>query len=102
MASLTEINNNLSEGQFYRNGGNRYFRIESLSETGVTYQEYNALGESGKFLSMSRATFCQLLKNRYMTLARFRYNAQEGRWTENREWELERAYEFNRNLVKQP
>jgi hypothetical protein len=102
MASLTEINSNLSEGQFYRNGGNRYFRIEGLTETGVSYQEYNAMGESGKYLSMSRATFTQLLKNKYMTLVRFRYDKGTDRWTENRDWELERRYEFNRNLVKQP
>jgi hypothetical protein len=102
MASLTEINNKLTEGQFYRNGGNRYFRIESLSETSVTYQEYNALGETGKHLTMSRTVFCQLLKNRYMTEARFRFDAKANRWTENREYELERQFEFNRNLVKQP
>lgn len=102
MANLTEINNALTEGQFYRNGGNRYFRIESLSETSVTYQEYNAQGETGKHLTMSRTVFAQLLKNRYMTTVRFRFDARANRWTENRQWAIERAYEFNRNLVKQP
>jgi len=101
MASLQEIYNNLTEGQFYRNGGNRYFRIERLTATSVSYQEYNALGETGKHLSMSRTVFAQLLKNRYMTETRFRFDAKANRWTENREWDLEKRYEFNRNLVKQ-
>ena len=95
------LNNNLAEAQFYRNGGNRYFLIESLTETGVTYQEYDGHGATGKIMTMNRSTFVQLLKNKYMTLVNYRYDQAAGRWTENRDWAMERQYEFNRCLVKQ-
>jgi hypothetical protein len=101
MANLTEINSNLKTGQFYRNGANRYFRIENLTSDDISYQEYDAAGGTGKTLSMSRTVFAQLLKNRYMTAVIFRFDNQANRWTENRHWDLDRKYEFNRNLVKQ-
>jgi len=95
MANLTNT------GNFYRNGGNRYFHIESANESMVIYQEYTYAGASGRILKMPRATWDQLLKHKNFVQIHFFKSIKTGRWMERRDWGAEAAIGANRYLVKQ-
>jgi hypothetical protein len=77
------MNNNLQAGQFYRNAANRYFKVESLTETAMTLQEHGPDGPSGKMLNMGRGTFEAMLKNKNYDLAKsYGYDETRKMWRE--------------------
>jgi hypothetical protein len=87
--------------QFYRNGGNRYFRILANDGTTVTYQEYNPAGAYGRELAMPTATWMALYRNRYFREVNYFQSLKTGRWMERRDWAADRAIGADRYLTRQ-
>lgn len=92
---------NIQIGEFYRNGSNRYFKIEDLTDNKIILQEHTFTGPSGKMLSMNRNSFEALYKNKNYELAKsYGYDEVENRWKEKSRCVMtEAAISANRYIV---
>jgi hypothetical protein len=98
--TVQQISERMEVGKFYRNGARLIFRITTLNESRVVYEEYGTTGATGRTLAMSRSVFAALVKNHHMAETTFKYDPATGRWKEATDYVLEAKYEFNRNMKK--
>lgn len=95
------MSTNITTGTFLRNGGNRYFRIETLTAETVTFMEYNGNGPTEKQTTMSRKVFDALFKNKNYCIVKYIYSLKQGRWIEKRDLLVDGMIGANRYLIKQ-
>ena len=94
-----EISANLRSGNYFKNGNNRFFRINSVTDTAVAFEEYSAHGPSDKERNMSRSVFAALIKNRSMAPIQGLRQCEDGVFREvGKDIVLERQLGLNRYL----
>jgi hypothetical protein len=74
--------NSISQGQFLKNGYNRYFLISQMDADQTVLAEYNGHGPTGKCSVMSTATFHKLYRLKNFMAVRFFYSKVNQRWME--------------------
>jgi len=96
--TTSNIREKLSVGQIYKNGGRRYFRVETLDEKSIGIQEIRPEGPSGKILTLGKETFLSLHRNKNYEHVMF-FGEVDGRWREKTDLSVESMIQANRFMV---
>ena len=99
--STNGIYENITNGTFFRNGGNNIFMVESISPESITLELYDGNGPTGSVRHMSTKVFLELLVRKNFIRIKFFKSIKTGRWMEKRQWEINGMIGAERYLIKQ-
>ena len=99
--STNGIYENITNGTFFRNGGNNIFIVESITPQSITLELYDGNGPTGSFRHMATSVFMDLYVRKNFIKIKFFKSIKSGRWMEKRQWEINGMIGAERYLIKQ-
>lgn len=99
--STAGLYENITNGTFYRNGGNNIFMVESITPTDITLALYDGHGPTGAIRHMATSVFIALLVRKNYIKIKFFKSLRTGRWMEKRDYEINGMIGAERYLIKQ-
>lgn len=99
--SIQIANKTIAIGTKLRNGGNRYFNVDNITETTVTLREYNVDGPTERVLNIEMNSFKGLYRMKNYAIVNYFQSIKTNRWMERKDVALNRSLGLERYMVKQ-